>query len=55
MFSLLQYAREVLDEAAKAIAVGVTSEEIDVIVHEVSGSPSHQCKLQTDNQSIMNN
>ncbi len=27
--------REVLDEAAKAVAVGVTTEEIDRVVHEV--------------------
>jgi len=27
--------REVLDEAAKAVAVGVTTDEIDRIVHEV--------------------
>ena len=27
--------REVLDEAAKAIAVGVTTDELDRIVHEV--------------------
>lgn len=28
--------REVLDEAAKAVAIGVTADEIDRIVHEVS-------------------
>lgn len=31
----LQFGREVLDEAAKVIAVGVTTEEIDRVVHEV--------------------
>jgi len=30
-----QLGREVLDEAAKAVAVGVTTDEIDRIVHEV--------------------
>ena len=32
---LLQLGREVLDVAAQAIAVGVTTEEIDKLVHEV--------------------
>ena len=31
----LQLGREVLDIAAKAIDVGVTTEEIDKVVHEV--------------------
>jgi len=30
-----QLGREVLDEAAKAVAVGVTTDEIDRLVHEV--------------------
>ena len=30
-----QLAREVLDEAAKAIKPGVTADEIDRVVHEV--------------------
>ena len=30
----LKLAREVLDEAAKAVAVGVKTDEIDRIVHE---------------------
>ena len=32
---MIQLGREVLDEAAKAIAIGVTTDEIDRIVHEV--------------------
>ena len=32
---LLQLAREVLDIAAKAVRVGITTDEIDRIVHEV--------------------
>ena len=32
---MLQLGREVLDVAAQAIAVGVTTEEIDKLVHEV--------------------
>lgn len=31
-----QLAREVLDEAAKAIKPGVTGDEIDRVVHEVT-------------------
>jgi len=31
-----QLGREVLDEAAKAVAVGVSTDEIDRIVHEAS-------------------
>ena len=31
-----QYGREVLDVAAGAVAVGVTTEEIDKLVHEVT-------------------
>lgn len=34
-FFFFQLGREVLDEAYKAVAVGVTTEEIDQIVHEV--------------------
>ena len=32
---MFQLGREVLDVAAQAIAVGVTTEEIDKLVHEV--------------------
>ena len=32
---VLQLGREVLDIAAKAIGVGVSTEEIDRVVHEV--------------------
>ena len=32
---IFQLGREVLDKAAEAIAVGVTTEEIDKVVHEV--------------------
>jgi methionyl aminopeptidase len=32
----LKLAREVLDEAAKAVAIGVKTDEIDRIVHEAS-------------------
>ena len=35
MFLHRQLGREVLDEAAKAIEVGVTTDEIDAIVHQV--------------------
>jgi len=35
-FVYKQYGREVLDEAANAVQVGVTTEELDRIVHEVS-------------------
>jgi methionyl aminopeptidase len=31
----LQLGREVLDEAAKVVKVGVTTDEIDRVVHEV--------------------
>ncbi len=31
----MQLARQVLDEAAQAVAVGVTCDDIDRIVHEV--------------------
>ena len=31
----MQLAREVLDEGARAVGVGVTCDEIDRIVHEV--------------------
>jgi len=34
-----QLGREVLDEAAKAVAVGVTTDELDRIVHEVRTRP----------------
>lgn len=34
--NFLKLAREVLDEAAKAVAVGVTTDEIDRIVHEAA-------------------
>ena len=33
---VLQLARECLDEAAKVVKVGVTADEIDRVVHEVS-------------------
>jgi methionine aminopeptidase len=32
----MQLGREILDEAAKIVAVGVTCDEIDRVVHEVS-------------------
>jgi len=32
---VLQLGREVLGEAARAVAVGVTTDELDRIVHEV--------------------
>ena len=32
----LQLGREVLDKAAKVVKVGVTADEIDRVVHEVS-------------------
>lgn len=34
--SIVQMGREVLDIAARAVAVGVTTEEIDRLVHEVT-------------------
>jgi len=34
LFLTVQLAREVLDEAAKVIGVGVTTEEVDAVVHE---------------------
>ena len=34
--AFLQLAREVLDIAAKAVRVGITTDEIDRIVHEVN-------------------
>lgn len=35
-FSIIQLGREVLDIAANATEVGITTEEIDRIVHEVN-------------------
>ena len=35
MLPWLQLGREVLDEAARAVEVGVTAEEIDALVHQV--------------------
>ena len=32
---ILQLGREVLDEAAKVVKVGVTADEIDRVVHQV--------------------
>lgn len=32
----LQISREILDEAAAAVAVGVTTDELDRIVHEAT-------------------
>jgi len=36
MFCFYQLGREVLNEAVRVIEVGVTTDEIDRIVHEVS-------------------
>ena len=36
LICLIKLAREVLNEAAKAAAVGVTTDELDRIVHEAA-------------------
>lgn len=35
----LQLGREVLDEAAKVVRIGVTTDEIDNVVHKVGDDP----------------
>ena len=44
VLSWLQLGREVLDEAARAVEVGVTAEEIDALVHQVS-TVLHLCSM----------